>query len=261
MNEEQKEGFRKLEAAGYLNSIREFAMARSAPFFWSSQEKGHEPKLLHNGTITYVATGQQELGVTNAHVYNQYVKDLAEQPGVEAQFGGNTIYPEKKLLAKDDKLDVAMLHVSKVFLDSSKNHKVHNRPASWPPKPLAPGEWVIYGGYPGALKEPKTGEIVWPFQSFTWRATDVTDSNIILHVDFPNLFWPGYEEKKMNDNLGGISGGPVFRIHEVLDPETKKVLKVGFELVGIIHEYSEMMDTVRARHIRHVLADGSLKPL
>jgi hypothetical protein len=70
MTEEQKAYLRQLEESGYLNQIREFAMARCAPFFWSSQEPGQPPKLLHNGTITYVATGQRELGITNAHVFN-----------------------------------------------------------------------------------------------------------------------------------------------------------------------------------------------
>jgi hypothetical protein len=46
--------------------------------------------------------------------------------------------------------------------------------------------------------------------------------------------------------------------------------KVYFELVGICHEYSAMVDcyeysamvdSVFARHIDHVLADGMLRPL
>jgi hypothetical protein len=71
----------------------------------------------------------------------------------------------------------------------------------------------------------------------------------VLHVDFPNLLWPGHEEEKINENLGGISGGPVFRVVETLDPETKKIGKVYFELVGICYEYSAMVDSVvRATH-------------
>lgn len=261
MTEEQKAYLRKLDESGYLNQIREFAMARCAPFFWSSQEHGQPPKLLHNGTITYVATGQRELGITNAHVFNSYEKDRAEQPDVEAQFGGSTIYPEQRLIDRTLPLDLATLDVPKLFLDSNPSGKKHNRPVGWPPAKLKAGELVIYGGYPGALKEPKTGEIVWPFQTFTWWATEVTESNIVLHVDFPNLLWPGHEEEKINETLGGISGGPVFRIVETVDPETKKIGNVYFELVGICYEYSAMVDSVFARHIDHVLADGILRRL
>ena len=52
MDETHKAEFRKLEDAGYLNGIREFAMARSAPFFWSAQMVGDRPRLLRNGTIS-----------------------------------------------------------------------------------------------------------------------------------------------------------------------------------------------------------------
>jgi hypothetical protein len=88
-------------------------------------------------------------------------------------------------------------------------------------------------GYPGALKEPGTNELVWPFQSFTWKVTDVTETNIVLHVDFPNLYWPGHEEEKINEVLGGVSGGPVFRIIEI--PERTQ-MRFRFELVGIVYE-------------------------
>jgi hypothetical protein len=95
-------------------------------------------------------------------------------------------------------------------------------------------------------------------QSFIWRPTDITDTNIVLHVDFPNLFWPEHEEEKINERLGGISGGPVFRITEHLDQPEKRVY---YELVGIVYEIHESWEVVRARHIRHVLADGTLVPL
>lgn len=259
MNEQQKAYILELEKSGYLNQLREFAMVRCAPFLWSYKETATGELKIRNGTITYAATGQRELGVSNDHVYNQYLKHRDEHPDVEAQFGGSTIYPEQRLINRNKDLDLATFDVPKLFLQSNPaSGKVHHRPPGWAPSPLKAGELVIYGGYPGALKEPDTGKIVWPFQSFTWWATEVTETNIVLHVDFPNLLWPGHEEEKMNENLGGISGGPVFRVIEHANPDTKKVVKVNFELVGIIYEYIEMVQAVRAVHIRHVLADGSL---
>ena len=117
------------------------------------------------------------------------------------------------------------------------------------------GDLVLYGGYPGELKETSPGQLQFPFQSFIWRPTGITDTNIVLHVDFPNLFWPGHEEERINEELGGISGGPVFRVVERLDQTEKRVY---FEIVGIVYEIHESWDVVRARHIRHVQADGTL---
>ena len=160
MNEKLTAQVQRLEDSGYLNQIREFAMARSAPFFWSRQPPNQDPELLHNGTITYVATGQKELGVTNVHVYNQYLADRANGPDVEAQFESSTIYPEQRLVDLSNELDLATLDVPKIFLESSFAGKLHNRPETWPPEPLRAGELVIYGGYPDELKEPGTNKIV-----------------------------------------------------------------------------------------------------
>ena len=77
-----------------------------------------------------------------------------------------------------------------------------------------------------------------------------------MHVNFPNLYWPGHEEEKINENIRGISGGPVFRLTEDLPNK-----RVRFDLVGIVYEYHEGMQVVMARHIRHVLPDGTLLPL
>jgi hypothetical protein len=258
MDERQKEGFRELEKSGYLKQVREFAMARCVPFFWSTQESGQPPRLLHNGTICYVDTGQRKIGITNDHVYQQYLEDLANFPDVEAQFDGNTIKPETRLIDRNKDLDLATFDVPAIFVSSSTRNLVHHMPAGWPPSHAISGDLVLYGGYPGELKEISPGPAEFPFQSFIWRPTDITDTNIVLHVDFPNLFWPGHEEEGINQELGGISGGPVFRVIEQLDRPEKRVY---YELVGIVYEIHESWEVVRARHIRHVLADGTLVPL
>lgn len=63
--------------------------------------------MLHNGTISYVDTGSRHIGITADHVYRQYLKDLEEHENVQVQFGGSTIYPEKRLIDRDRELDIA----------------------------------------------------------------------------------------------------------------------------------------------------------
>ena len=46
-----------------LKQIREFAMARCVPFFWSSQESDNRRSCGTNATITYVGTGQRDFPV------------------------------------------------------------------------------------------------------------------------------------------------------------------------------------------------------
>jgi hypothetical protein len=50
----------------------------------------------------------------------------------------------------------------------------------------------------------------------------------------------------------------VVHLIEQLDRLEKRVY---YELVGIVYEIHESWEVVRARHIRHVLADGTLVPL
>ena len=258
VDENQKAAFRELEKSGYLKPAREFAMARCVPFFWSTQQAGQPPRILHNGTICYVDTGQRQIGITNYHVLQQYIGDVAMFPNVVAQFNGNTIEPESRIIDQNKKLDLATLDVPAIFVSSSTRNLMHHKPANWPPPPVASGDLVLYGGYPGNLKEISPGQAEFSFQSFIWRPTDITNVNIVLHVDFPHLFWPEREEEKINENLGGVSGGPVFRIREYLDQPEKRIY---YDLVGIVYEIYEGFEVVRARHIRHVLADGTLVPL
>lgn len=256
MDPETKAKFQALENNGYLKGLREFAMARCAPFFWSYQQPNGSMKI-RNGTICYARTGQRDIGITAGHVYQgkeSYSEDLATHSDVEAQFGGCTIYPEKRLIAIDAALDLATFDVPEVFVSGS--HKTLHCPKSWPPAPLKLGELVLYGGFPKSLKEPKGGEIVWPFQSFIWKVSDVTPTNIVMHVDFPNLLWPDHEDEAINEELGGISGGPVFRIVEQLAGSEKKV---EFELVGIIYEFHKSLQVAMARPIGHIVSDGSLR--
>ena len=119
---------------------------------------GNTPRLLRNGSITYVATGRRELGITNAHVYDKYIEHRAEYgDDVIAQFGGNTIYPEQRFVDRNGDLDLTTLDVPKLFLDSNMSGKQHNRPAKWPPAPLNDGELVIYGGLPRSIERTEDG--------------------------------------------------------------------------------------------------------
>ena len=230
-------------------------MMRCVPFFWSTQQSGAPARVLHNGTICYVDTGQRQIGITNNHVYQQYIDDLANFPDVEAQFNGNTIRSEARLIDRNAELDLATLDVPAIFVSSSTRDLAYHKPAVWPPPAAKAGDLVLYGGYPGVLRDFSPGEIEFPFQSFMWRPHEITDANIVLYLDFPNLLWPGHEGERINEELGGISGGPVFRIVEHLDQPEKRAY---YELVGIVYEIHESWDVVRARHIRHVQADGTL---
>ena len=60
--------------------------------------------------------------------------------------------------------------------------------------------------------------------------TDVANDSMMMHVDFANLYWPGHsEDEKINENPGGISGGPVDR---VIEGDVDRL-----DIVGFVFEY------------------------
>ena len=257
LSDAQKAAADDLEKSGYLPGLRNHAMARCVPFFWSSRGE-RQANYEHNGTVVYVNTGERHIGITADHVYAEYLKDLEALPDVVAQFNGNTFSPEKYLIDRSDNLDLATFDVPPIFVSSHSRACHFQNSVPWPPPTLKPGELVLYGGYPGELKQFGDMTLSFGFQTFTWLVTDVTPQNLVMHVDFPNLHWPGHEEEKINEKVGGISGGPVFRRREWLTDEPKRVK---FDLVGIVYDYHQGMQVMRARPIHCVNADGTLNPL
>jgi hypothetical protein len=254
MDAATKAKFKELEDNGYLPQLRAFAMSKCAPIFWATQDSLDEaPKVLHNATGVCVKTGQRDLLITAAHVLAGFRADVSNYPNLRAYCGTTQIDLEAALIAVDNQLDLATF-----LLTSPSTGQQFHTPAQWPPEPLQKNGLVLYGGFPGTLRTQDGGNLDAPFQSFCWKVTDVTPANLVMQIDFANLYWPGHEGERINERPGGISGGPVFRVIEKLNESPRKVY---LELVGIVYEYLEPFETMRARPIGHVQADGSLVPL
>ncbi len=182
-------------------------------------------------------------------------RDLADRgrhPGITAQFGGNTIDPESRLIARDTHLDLATFDVPEVFLHGSFGYYYHT-PPQWPPRPVEPADVVLYGGYPQSLRKEASGQVINPFQWFSTRVNEVKQSLIVLEPGVGQAYWPGHRGEKLNDSFGGQSGGPVYR---VIDAQSPGEPADHLELVGFI--YNKLSDLVLARHARHVQSDGTL---
>ena len=82
MEQTRKDAFDRMERAGYLPAMRQLALSLCAPFWWHGQGGDGPYRILHNGTICYVHTGERVIGVTADHVYRQYLKDKAQVRGI-----------------------------------------------------------------------------------------------------------------------------------------------------------------------------------
>jgi len=221
-----------------------------APFWWSvADAPGETARILHNGSICFVDTGAMQLGITANHVYKQYLRDVEAygRHAVECQFGSSTIYPENHVIDCSPRWDLATFRVPAVFTGASaRTPRAHHHPVQWPPTRAQRSEVVLYGGFPGVLREEKGHIAELPFQWVAGRVSEVTDQNIVLEPEFATMLWQGTET---NSNPGGWSGGPVFRSVELPI--------VRLELVGFIYEFS-LERAVLARHTDVVMGDGRL---
>jgi len=238
-----------LERIGYLPQIRQLAMSMCAPFWWHGERSDRKYGIIHNGTICCVNTGSKTIWVTADHVYAQYLADKTSYKSFGCQFGSSSVEPEKYLIDRNPTLDLATFELPTVLLAPSRI-SVHT-PLAWPPRRIEDREVVLYGGYPGVLREEKQTTAELPFQSYVSAVTNASDDNIGLHLDLPNLHWPFHVGESLNAELGGMSGGPVFRIIEA-----KPIDRV--ELAGFIYEYSPSFELVFARHAFHVSAGGEI---
>jgi len=125
-------------------------------------------------------------------------------------------------------------------------------PVQWPTEQVREREVVMYGGYPGRLRQEKEVTVESPFQTLASAVTSVSPDKMGLFLDLPNLHWPFHDGEQINAALGGMSGGGVYRV-----VEGQPVDRV--ELVGFIYEHSEAFDLMFARHAKFITADGAIK--
>ncbi len=239
-------------AKAYRAAMSKLAESMCAPFWWSiAEEAGTTARILNNGTICYLDTGTHKIGVSANHVYRRYLDHVAQHgsAAIECQLGGSTIYPERRLIEQSEKWDIATFEIPEVFVGASaRNPKTHHRAPKWPPERVRQSDVVLYGGFPGILREERGSIADLPFQWVAGRVGDVGQENVILEPEFATMQWQGNET---NNDPGGWSGGPVFRVVE-------DMAIARLELVGFIYEFVSEQ-AVLARHGDVVLSDGRLR--
>jgi hypothetical protein len=243
------EGIDALEKSGYLTVLRGLAMSHASPVWWYDDSKAVGESILHSGTVTFVNTGSRVIAVSANHVYEQYLQDKAADPSLKCQFGGVTVEPERYVIDSDKKLDLATFDLPLV-LATATGATVHNSPA-WPPASLAESDLVIVGGYPGNRRSEKAHTLDSDFVSFISRIAQSCDDHASVYLNMPNSHWPQSERLSDSPDLGGMSGGPVFRL--ITEPLES------LEFAGVVYESHQTYEVVLCRHASVIRSDGMLQ--
>ena len=246
MEQWQRGGIDRLEAAGYLQVFRGLVKSHTAPVWWFRESGPAEESILHNGTISFVDTGSGILAVTALHVYEEYVRECREFKDVTCQVGSVRVALEDYLRGSDPNVDLAVFALPDVLIAGS--GAIAHGPSKWPPDRLLEGDLVVCGGYPGRLRKPGAREVEFAFVSFIGRISQASDDHVAVYLNVPNSHWPQGEALGEAPDLGGASGGPVYRI------TTEPIEKL--EIAGFIYEYGQSYELLFARHADLVFADG-----
>jgi hypothetical protein len=250
MNTAHRDAIDRAERSGYLPALRRLARQSCVPFWWHGMNASNQYRILHNGTVCFVETGTRKIAVTANHVYSEYLRNKQANPDLVCQFGGTPFSPEGRLIDRSASLDVATFDVSDVAIGMS-GGSFHSTP-KWPTEEAKEGDVLLLGGYPGRLREEGEVTAELPFQWFIGAASSVSPFNVALHLDLANLHQPLSPLETLNRDLGGMSGGPVFRF--VSSPIER------LEVVGFIYEYQEGYELMLARPSNCLREDGTLLP-
>jgi hypothetical protein len=238
----------RMERAGYLPALRGIAKSACAPFWWHGVDKEGKYRIHHNGTVCFLQTSKRLFAVTAWHVFDDYRRAKAEQPDIRCQFGGTTTEPESRLIAESQYLDLVTFDVSPVVIAASGASA--RASVSWPTRAVVGNEVLLYGGYPGSLRVEHEATADLAFQWFAGAPISVTPENVKLHVDLENFHQPLKGSSIGNIELGGMSGGPVFRL--VPAPIER------LELVAFIYESQPSLSLVFARPAHYITEQGQV---
>ena len=124
------------------------------------------------------------------------------------------------------------------------------KPRTWPPNPPEEGSLVLLGGFPGAYRQERRGEVEFGFVWIAGNVDSTSDRNVGMVLRLETSMPVGQERVPPQTDFGGWSGGPVFRVVET---------GVGYiEMVGIIYEYSAGAEIVLAHPLTHIAASGNM---
>ena len=234
---------------GYIPELERMAKELTAPYWWNAPEATNPDQRKPGGTICFVHTGVRVIGITAGHIHAEIVKRLHSGSSTWCQIGGHTFTPEKHLIDCDETIDLATYRISEIQSNAALAN-IHYAPA-WPPV-IEPADVHLVGGWPWVYGADKPMARVHQFLNFFTRLDDAGPRLLQLPVRTSTSVPWGNVALPVDARLGGMSGGPVYRLNERGPVAT-------LTLVGIISDYrKEGEEYVLARPVSVLTPDGEI---
>jgi hypothetical protein len=247
LTERQRALLEGFAASGYLATLERWAKRCTAPFWWREPARTEDHPFM-GGTICFVHTGTRLLGITAAHIHEAYRSRLNEGHIQWCQIGGHSFDPVARLIDIEPHSDIATYDLSEVQVNAA-DADIHYAPA-WPPL-VEESDVSIVGGWPWRLSTDSPDQAHHYFLHFIAKVSTASENQIgVVTQTTTSIPW-GNTSLPPGTNLGGMSGGPVYKVSETG--------LVALTLVGVISQYQPGFEIALARPLRVVGADGTIR--
>lgn len=227
---------------------REILRDAVAPIYWFSEGTS---TVAANGTMTFARAGDHVFGVTALHVLSGYLEAVGSHCYLWDQ-------PFKfEVIDRSDELDLVTVRLPHHLLAQLGKVIQPVTLGGWQ-EPVEEGRGVLLCGYPGSerYESRTTGEhaVNWGLFTAIGVARRVTPSQITWKPDIDyHVPQMGIPLLPPNQNLGGISGGPLIGLFE------KAGGHLSYQrLSGIIVQADAGLELVVARRTDSIRPDGSI---
>lgn len=208
---------------------------------------------LKSGSGFFLRLPERTAGVTCHHVLEDYRNRRSSSPSPSFQFGRARFEPEERLVAEDRKLDLAILDVTSL-VDAPNGLDAASCivPVTWPPRDILYDDVLALAGFPGIGRQRITPEY-FRFHLLSVGTAEVSSlgsTHLATRIELEQSVVSGVLPK-VTEDLGGMSGGPVFVWR------TGHIVRA--ELVGAIYESQASFDLMLVRRFNCIRRDGTLE--
>jgi hypothetical protein len=230
------------------------------PLFFATSLRKRKGNVIKNGSFSYVGTHQKNLLVTCYHVWNGFLEDRKNKPGLKlcGCFDDKTPVPfctlpdgtANKPIDQDKRMDIATFDM-KPFENHISNKHFFS-PNRFPQSIVNINDMVVIIGCPGKQRKDLGHAIIWGRQPYIGFVSQIQDFRI--KVDFSKMMSLNRElvinPKDKDPATAGTSGCPCFVFRSDYKPY----------LIGFVTEHHiQFKNEVEITTASCINEDGTLK--
>jgi hypothetical protein len=114
------------------------------------------------------------------------------------------------------------------------------------------GDNYVLGGFPSILRTARKTDLDLNFLTFQYRIDNASSNHVSLHLASEDWYFPGGGKLDPQPDLGGMSGGPIFR--------RLSSRLIDLELGAILYQAQTSFELIRGRQASLIDAHGQITP-